>query len=294
MKKMPHHPVLLFLLALLLVLAGCAPSATPAPATSASTAVPTAVPATVPPTVPPTPQPSNTPKPTLTPMPTKTATPEPTPRPTEPVVLAVISGTGAVVTDNFQLPHCNKAVFNWQVQPSGWGTASLIFRLYNADTGKDTSVVNDMATDLDAAWHTGQNIQALKGGEYYFASENTDMPWVVTIECHDGLAPVASGSLDVTGADNAVTGNYELPACDKSIFHWETAPSDWGTASLIAYLCRDDATTLTCNSIVSDMKTDMEETFTGQAVQRLSGGVYYLIVYNVSGPTWHIRWECKD
>lgn len=284
---------LLALLLLVLMVSCGAPAPISSTQPPAATVPPTAIPATVPPTATRTPQPSDTPKPTLTPLPTKTATPEPTPRSTEPVILAVISGTGAVVTDNYDLPKCIKAVFAWKVRPNDWGTASLIFRLYNAGTGKDKAVVSEMDTDLAEEWFTGQNIQALSGGTYYFASENTDEDWVVSIECHDGLAPVASGSLDVSGTGNAVTGNHELPACGKSIFHWETAPSDYGTASIIAYLCVD-APTVTCDNIVSDMKTDTSELFTGQSVVRLTGGLYYVYVYNLSGPSWRIWWECKD
>jgi len=284
------------LLALLLVLlAGCGgapatpaqPAATNAPA---ATVPPTAVPPTA---VPPTPQPSDTPKPTLTPLPTKTPAAEPTARPAAPVVMAVISGTGAVVTDNYELSKCDKAVFNWTAFPGGYGTASLILKLLNVATpDRSVTLVADMQSDTPETGFSGMTLQPLKGGTYYLTTENTDAPWTVRVECHDGLASAAAGSMEVQGTGDTVTGFYELPACNKSVFNWSTAPSDYGTASIIIYLCKEGVSG--CESLAADMKSDMTDDFTGQAAARLSGGRYYLYIYNLSGPTWSVRWECKD
>lgn len=286
-----HRGILSVVILFLLVVSACGPAAPTAPAEPQATVEPqpTKVPDTPAPTR--TPQPSATPKPTLTPPPTKTPTPEPTPRPTEPEVLATISGTGSLVTDNYDLPQCNKAVFVWTAQASGRGTASLILKLYNVAAGGEKTVVNEFETDLEGNL-SGMELQPLKGGEYYFSSENTDLGWEVRVECHDGLAPVMSGSMVVTGTGNTVSANYELPACNKSIFSWEAAANERGTASIIAYLCKDGV--LDCVNLANEFQMDLTGPLTGQAVQKLSGGMYYLYVYNLSGPTWAVTWECKD
>lgn len=291
--KSQYRPFSLLILFVLLLAASCGAAPAGSTAQPAATAAPTNIPATIAPTVTRTPQPTDTPKPTLTPVPTKTATPEPTQRPTEPVILAVISGTGAVVSDNYELPKCGKAVFNWTAFPGGYGTASLILKLYNVATPeKSVTLVADMQSDTPDTGFSGMTLQPLKGGTYYLTTENTDAPWTVRVECQDGLAPVATGSMEVEGTGDTVTGFYELPACNKSVFNWSTAPSTWGTASIIIYLCKEGVSD--CESLAADMKSDLTADFTGQAAARLSGGLYYLYVYNLSGPTWSVRWECKD
>lgn len=286
---MPYRIRTLIPLLILVMLLGCGTPSTPAqPANTAApeaTAVPTAIPATVPPTA------TSTPKPTLIPMPTKTATPEPTPRPTTPSVLAVISGTGGLVTDNFDLPQCNKAIFAWTAQASNHGTASLIVKLYNVAAGTERSVINEFATDLEGDL-VGMELQPLKGGTYYLASENTDLPWEVRIECHDGLAPILSGSMVVTGTGNTVTGFYELPSCNKSVFSWQAGVTPHGTASMIVHLCKDGSTD--CESLVNEFQMDLTGPLTGQTVEKLSGGLYYLYVYNLAAGDWSVTWECKD
>jgi len=238
-------------------------------------------------------QATNTPEPTDVPEPTDTPVPTNTPEPayTDPVVLAEIEGVGESVTDNFEWPSCQKAVFYWTAFPSSYGSASLIVHLHNVETGRDMSLVNEFAMDVSGDGISGAALQPLVGGEYYFTTENTDEAWALRVECQDGVAPVASG-LDLQGSGNTVTDNYELPACSKSVFVWSAEPGDSGTASLIVHLCKvgEDR----CPSLVNEFGMDLTEPLEGEALEALSGGIYFLAIDNTSGKPWSIRWECRD
>ncbi len=233
----------------------------------------------------------NTPVPDAPP----TSTPQPTEIPTatqpaysEPVLLAEIKGSGKTVTDNVSLPACGKAVFFWKVAPSSFGAASLILTMYKKGSQSDTLLVNDMMMDPGANGMNGSTLQPLSGGEYYFASENTTEAWSLRVECQDGSAPVAKG-IDIQGAGNLVTANYELPACQKSVFHWQVEPGSIGVASLILDLCGAE-----CQNIANEMKMDLTGPLEGQSLQAVKAGVYYLVTQNTSGQPWHITWECRD
>lgn len=234
---------------------------------------------------------ANTDMPAATKSPTKT--PQPTLAPTqpvyvEPVVLGEVNGTGKTVTDNLNLPACGKAVFMWKVAPSSYGTASLILSLFKKGSERDISLVNDMAMDMGPEGLSGSALQPLTGGEYYFSSDNTNEPWSIRIECQDNVAPVAKG-LDVQGTGNLVTANYELQACQKSVFHWQVEPGSSGTAALILDLCGAE-----CQNIANEMKMDLTGPLEGQSLQAVKAGNYYLVTENVSGLAWHVTWECKD
>jgi hypothetical protein len=242
----------------------------------------TAIPTPLPPTLPP--------KPTATTSPTATQKPTIGPSPTysEPVVLLEISGTGATITDNYQLPKCRKAVFYWNVSPNSNGTASLILNLYKTTVSDSVTLVNDIAMNVPGEGLGGSINQSLKGGEYYFSTENTDEAWTVRLECQDGVAPVGT-SMNIQATGMFVSDNYELPKCNKSIFNWSVEPNSNGTASLILYLC-----SLTeCNTLVNEIKMDLSSALTGQALQPLSGGVYFIGSENTQQP-WSVTWECKD
>jgi len=222
------------------------------------------------------------------PPPSPTPSPEPTvPTYSEPVLLAQLEGMGGTVTDNYEWPACQKAVFYWRAYPDSIGFASLIVHLYKVGVEQRASLVNDFAMDVSTEGLSGAVLQPLSGGEYYFSTENTDQPWTIRLECQDGMAPVGTG-IDLQGAGSVVTDNYELPACQKSVFVWSTEPDDSGFASLILKLCGDD-----CTSIVNDFQTDLAAPMEGEALQALAGGTYYLVAENTSG-AWSVRWECRD
>jgi len=282
----------------LLVVALTACSAAPKPTATrlppAAVSGPTAMPTSLPlPTN--APAPTKTPRPTSTPEPTR---PPPTPSATaapayrQPVALAEVKGTGKVVTDNYELPKCTKVVFFWTVFPSSYGSASLIAKLYNVATGEEMSIINEFAMDVPSEGLSGSVIQALAGGKYYFATENTDQAWRLRVECQDGVAPVAVGVLSVKGTGNAVTGNYQLPACNKSVFVWRVGPTKSGSASMIAYLVKAGADQ-TWN-LVNEFAMDKTQPMEGEAVQKLASGLYYLYVSNTGNQPWSIQWQCRD
>jgi len=289
---------LLIVLSLLgLLVSACAgdaqQAATPEAAVSQAAASPEVAPVAAVPTEPaaatptlesptdmPIPEPTNTPVPTNTPEPVYT----------DPDVLAEIEGVGGVVTDNFEWPQCQKAVFYWTSLPGDVGAASLIATLYNVTAGLDTPLVNEFAMNVSDSL-SGAVLQPLQGGEYYIATENTEEQWTVRVECQDGVAPVASG-LDIQGAGNIVTDNYALVACSKSVFVWAVEPGDLGTASLIASLCK--AGEDQCQSLVNEFDMDLTAPLEGEALQSVTDGAYYLAISNTSGNPWRIRWECRD
>ena len=281
---MRKHRIVVGLVILLVVasILACGETAPPAKEATVAPTEPPPIEATEPPEA----EPTDVPEPTDTPVPTNT----PEPVYTDPVVLAEIEGVGESVTDNFEWPGCQKAVFYWTSFPSSYGTASLIVHLHNVETGRDMSLVNEFAMDVSGDGISGAALQPLVGGKYYFATENTDEAWALRVECQDGVAPVASG-LDLQGSGNTVTDNYELPACSKSVFAWSAEPGDSGTASLIVHLCKvgEDR----CPSLVNEFGMDLAEPLKGETLEALSGGIYFLAIDNTSGP-WSIHWECRD
>ena len=116
------------------------PTDTPVPTDTPSptdTPMPTATP--IPPTD--TPVPTYTPAPTPTPVPTDTPIPTNTPEPEykDPVLLLELSGVGEVVSDNYELPRCGKAVLYWSVEENDYGLASLIVHLHTIFLNRHTS-----------------------------------------------------------------------------------------------------------------------------------------------------------
>ena len=222
------------------------------------------------------------------PPPSPTAAPEPTVATySEPVVLTEVEGTGDTVTDNFEWPACQKALFYWTASPNTYGTASLAVYLYKTGVERGALLVNEAVMDVSAEGLSGSALQPLSGGEYYFSTENTDDPWTIRVECQDGAAPVGTG-IDLQAAGNIVTDNYEFPACQKSVFVWSTEPNDYGTASLALRFCGDE-----CTLLVNEVQMDLAAPMEGEALQALRGGIYYLVSENTSGP-WSVRWECRD
>jgi hypothetical protein len=204
------------------------------------------------------------------------------------VVLSEIEGTGSAVTDNYQLPACNKAVFKWNVASTSSGTGSLILKIFSPESADGDTIVNEFAMDLGTSGLSGSALYPLQGGEYYFSSENTDQTWTLQIECQDGTAPVAEG-IDIEATGNIVTANYTLPACRKSIFEWSAAPSSSGTGALILKLCGNR-----CVTIVNEFKMDLSQDMTGQSLEAVDGGIYYLVSENTGERSWTVNWTCGD
>jgi hypothetical protein len=136
----------------------------------------------------------------------------------------------------------------------------------------------------------GQVLQPLTGGEYYFSSENTDESWSIVLECQDNAAPVTEG-IDIQGDGPTVSSNYRLPSCQKSVFVWETHPSDSGLASIIAYVYLTEGDLLLDRARIAG-EVD-EGVITGETLQSVSTGVYFVTVENTTEP-WRIRWECRE
>ena len=264
------------------------PTDTPVPTDTPSptdTPMPTATP--IPPTD--TPVPTYTPAPTPTPVPTDTPIPTNTPEPEykDPVLLLELSGVGEVVSDNYELPRCGKAVLYWSVEANDYGLASLIVHLHNVQDATARPVINEFAMDVSTI---NESVYVpLEGGEYYLSTENTDEAWSLRMECQDKAAPISVG-LDLQGLGNMVTGNYELHQCQKSVFVWATEPDSSGMASLIMYLCGADD----CVNLANEFGMDLSASLTGEAFQALAGGSYFLVIENTSGRPWSARWECRD
>lgn len=210
----------------------------------------------------------------------------------EPVVLLEFEGEGEIVTDNYEFPPCFKTVFYWTASAGAYGSASLILRLHNVETERDMTLVNEFGMDTSSGGISGSALQPLVGGEYFFSSENTDEPWALQVVCEDGAAPVASGELAIEGFGNIVTENYELPKCTKSVFLWSVDPSSSGSAALILTLCSVEGEK--CDTIVNEFKMDLPGPLEGEALERISGGTYFLVAANTSGRSWRVSWECRD
>jgi hypothetical protein len=48
-----------------------------------------------------------------------------------------------------------------------------------------------------------------------------------------------------------------------------------------------------CSTIVNEFKMDMTEPLTGQALQAVKAGDYFLVSANTQ-ESWSVTWECKD
>jgi hypothetical protein len=307
---MPHKlQSLVVLVTLLLAIVSCAttgteatevvqqqPSTAPEPTATAiphtKTAAPTATP--IPPTDTPqpthTPAPTHTPTPTETPLPTETPPPTTTPTPFTPLELVTFQGSGETVTENFDAPMCRKTVFFWSVEPNQYGAASLMVYLAKQGVAEPRLMINELGLDASTPL-TGETLQPLSGGTYYLSIENLSGPWEVRGVCLDGQ-PATGSSIDIQGAGLTVTDNFALPKCSKSVFIWSVQPNQYGTASLMVSLANVEADEWP--TIVNALKSDLSDgVLTGETLQPLKGGVYYMAIKNVSGP-WTLLWDCRD
>ena len=108
------------------------------------------------------------------------------------------------------------------------------------------------------------------------------------MECQDGAAPVGFG-LDLQAFGDIVTENYELPACQKSVFVWSAELADSGVGGLFLRLCGNG-----CTVLVSEFPIDSTVPMEGEALQPVDQGIYYLVSKGSFGRHWSVRWECRD
>lgn len=137
------------------------------------------------------PPPTSTPiPPTLTPIP---PTPTPLPPTQTPVIIVAtattppmprvfieISGSGDLVTQNYEWGYCDKAVFYWTGRPLGSG-GNLFVDLYKTGTERYESLVIETIYEP----FEGQTLQPLSGGLYYFAIYSPEVSWTIRGECQD-------------------------------------------------------------------------------------------------------------
>ena len=105
------------------------------------------------------------------------------------------------------------------------------------------------------------------------------------------LGIVAAAGCCLLAVIVGVTPNYELPACKKSVFAWSVEPNSVSLGSIIIGLVQVEGPR--AFSVANDIEMDLAAPLQGEALQAVDGGLYYLVVENVSGP-WHIWWQCQD
>jgi hypothetical protein len=242
-----------------------------------------------------TPVPLNTPVPTSSPQPSDTPLPTATPKPTEalppaePVIFLNITGTEDTVSENFEASECFKAVFPWSVESKDSGFTSLVVNLYNAQTEKGSEIISEMEMDV-AGIMRGEALKVLVGGTYYVTTENSSGPWTLQGICREGEAPSGEG-IDLSGEGQIVSGNFILEECQKSVFVWSVEPSSSGFAQLgVGFV---DAQAHQGGYLVNEMEMDVTGALSGETLEPVSGGVYFVYVESASGP-WTLRWECRD
>jgi hypothetical protein len=96
-------------------------------------------------------------EPTDTPIPTDT----PEPIPVEPTVLLELEGTGETVTDNFEWPACQKAVFYWTSAAGQYGSASLIVDLHKVGAEREVNLINEFEMDAPGEGISGAALQPI-------------------------------------------------------------------------------------------------------------------------------------
>ena len=97
-----------------------------------------------------------------------------------PRVFLEISGSGDLVTENYDWGACEKAVFYWTGSPLGRG-GNLFVMLHKVGTeGRKAVVIKTVYEPFE-----GQTLQALLGGLYYFAITAPEVSWTIRGECQD-------------------------------------------------------------------------------------------------------------
>jgi hypothetical protein len=97
-----------------------------------------------------------------------------------PRVFLEISGSGDLVTENYEWGYCQKAVFYWTGSPLGDG-GNLFVHLYKVGTEYYESLVSETIYEP----FDGQTVAPLSGGVYYFAILSPEVSWTIRGECQD-------------------------------------------------------------------------------------------------------------
>lgn len=126
----------------------------------------------------------------------ETATMPPMPR-----VFLEISGSGDLVTENYEWGDCEKAVFYWSGSPVGRG-GNMFVDLHKVGLEDYVSlVIETIYEPLE-----GETLQPLLGGPYYLAIQAPEVSWTIRGECQDpGTAPASSVSATPTELSPAPT-----------------------------------------------------------------------------------------
>ena len=90
-----------------------------------------------------------------------------------PFELVSIEGSGNTVTENFEWPACEKAVFNWTAA----GNDNLIIYIHKIGVDGGVLQVNEIGPG------SGQFLQPLLGGTYFYNIEGPADGWTLDGEC---------------------------------------------------------------------------------------------------------------
>jgi hypothetical protein len=192
-------------------------------------------------------------------------------------IIFKIAGTGERITENFNLPSCNKAIF----YSSSQGRSNVIVDLHQLGSERDWLIVNHIAPD------TEQRLQKLSGGTYFLevrADGGTN--WQLKVECAPNASSFSpqANQLNITGSGSLITENFHLNQCTKFVFNW----SAWGErGNAIGYLHSVGSTSehLIMNGIAPEA---------GERLRSVSGGTYYFEIRAESGTNWRITSTCSD
>jgi hypothetical protein len=98
--------------------------------------------------------------------------------------------------------------------------------------------------------------------------------------------------LEISGAGESVTDNYQLPKCSKAVYYWSASPNSDGSASLT--LNSHQPTSTESATLINVDATNIDaEVLSGSVLRGLIGGEYYFSIENTY-EAWTVRLECQD
>ena len=93
----------------------------------------------------------------------------------QPVQFISLDGSGNIVSDNYDLQPCQKAVFSWVAE----GKDNMIVFLWKVGVDENRLLINEIGPG------SGEALQSLSGGTYWLTVEGPSDGWTVTAECRD-------------------------------------------------------------------------------------------------------------
>ena len=93
----------------------------------------------------------------------------------QPTQFVTLEGSGNIVTDNYDLEQCQKAVFSW----TAIGSGNMIVRLWKVGVDDSRLLVNEIGPD------SGEVLQGLSGGTYWLTVDGPSEGWSIIGECRD-------------------------------------------------------------------------------------------------------------